>query len=141
MSAKLEKRMDEMQATTRRLQDEVYSVHKDSARISSLQEEQTTLVRSFADTLHRDVSWVHACVCVCVCVSRVVKNVRSNSAVIKFNSVTRARKPLQRRPCAIYCLMWCLYFVVVVFTGQSHVCQRKFSVFTLSFKRTIQFLN
>ena len=60
--------MDEMQATTRRLQDEVYSVHKDSARISSLQEEQTTLVRSFADTLHRDVSWVHACVCVCVCV-------------------------------------------------------------------------
>ncbi|XP_070207798.1 short transient receptor potential channel 7-like isoform X2 [Littorina saxatilis] len=52
MSAKLEKRVDEVQTSTARLQRDVKEVHKDSSRVSSLQEEQMELVRSFADSRH-----------------------------------------------------------------------------------------
>ena len=58
MSAKLEKRVDEMYSATKHLQNEVDSVRQDSTRISSLQEEQMSLVRSFADTRLREVSCV-----------------------------------------------------------------------------------
>ncbi|XP_076451571.1 uncharacterized protein LOC143287456 [Babylonia areolata] len=55
MAAKMEKRLDEVQTATSRVQREVSSVREDSARVSALQEEQMDLVRSFADTRLREV--------------------------------------------------------------------------------------
>ena len=56
MAAKLEKRVDEIHVATSRVQREVNNVREDSSRISSLQEEQMELVRSFADARLTEVS-------------------------------------------------------------------------------------
>lgn len=55
MAAKLEKRIDEVQLVATRVQHDVKEVHHDSARISSLQEQQTDMMKTFSDHRLREV--------------------------------------------------------------------------------------
>ncbi|PVD35554.1 hypothetical protein C0Q70_02517 [Pomacea canaliculata] len=55
MAAKLEKRIDEVQLVATRVQHDVKEVHHDSARISSLQEQQTDMMKTFSDHRLREI--------------------------------------------------------------------------------------